>query len=636
MKSSIKKTGNKFAPLKATLALLLTVTALWANPHRVLKIGDRGSLSFRTNEVIVKYKKHISAFAAMNNSQQAFGSTTVRALMHTPAGEGPTHLIKALRSKSVDEAIADFANNPDVEFAQPNYIYHATAVPNDPQYGQLWGLKNSAQSITSPIYTTNNPGTTGRDINAETAWNTITNCSSVVVAVVDSGVNYTHEDLAANMVSGSYTCPGGTGTRGCDFVGTGDNNPMDVNGHGTHVAGTIGAVGNNGTGTTGVCWTAQILAVRVLDASASGTTADIVEGLNFAAGTSAGQGNAKVINMSLGGPSFDTAFNNALTTAQNNGAVVVVAAGNATQNHNTTPSYPCDYAQSNIICVAAVDQSYAIATFSDFDTNATAANRKVDIAAPGTNIRSAYFGTTTTINDTFNTSGSLNWTLAGDGGWAYSTCSGNLPASLITPPGWCAGTIPGNFINNRAYKNFNLSGYSAAVVNFVAWVDLKQTGDHWAVFASSTGGDPWLFGTTLIDVTGVLNMTTAEPLSFDISACNTAACTIGFQYQTDFNNNVADDGVLVSSFSISGQSVTTNAYQLENGTSMAAPHVAGIAALIRARNPSYTVTDTVNAILEGGDAIAGLAANTKSGRVADANGSLLYIPDTTGLALVSP
>src|SRR6266705_2422094 len=191
---------------------------------------------------------------------------------------------------------------------QPNYIYHAAAVPNDTQYAQLWAFKNTGQTITTGTYSPTN-GTTGDDMNIEPAWGHITDCSSVVVAVVDSGVNYTQEDLAANMWNGGFNFP----NHGFDYVDS-DNDPMDLNGHGTHVAGIIGAVGNNAKGTTGVCWTASIMAVRVLDATGSGSDVTIIQGIDFAITNS-----AKVINMSLGhGGPFSQAFSDAITSAQNN------------------------------------------------------------------------------------------------------------------------------------------------------------------------------------------------------------------------------------------------------------------------------------------------------------------------------
>ncbi len=602
--------------------------------------------AFVPGEVIVQYRTYVSGSAAMSYSRRLGLPEGVRALRHTIRGKGPMHVNRIRPGQNLQQAIAAFQSNPDVEYAQPNYVYRALTAPNDTKYGDMWGLKNTGQTVSDETYSpsvgsSNNPGTSGMDIGAETAWDTITNCSSVVVAVIDSGVNYNHEDLTSNMANGSYTCPGGTGSRGCDFVGTGDSDPMDPNGHGTHVAGTIGAVGNNSTGTTGVCWQATILAVRVLNAAGSGVTADIVEGINFAAGTSAGQGQAKVINMSLGNSTSDTAMSNAIAAARDNDVVVVVAAGNDGNNHSTggQGKFPCDFTHENILCVAAVDQAFTIADFSDRDTNATAANRHVDLGAPGTNVHSTYFGTETEITDDFNSAGSLDWTVSGTAVWAYD--GGCItPPMLVAPTAWCSGTAPANSINSVVYKNFNLSAYDAgASLSLGLWLDLDDSSDFFQIRQSPSGGNPVVTSgnSTLLSQFGP-NIHTGgfADLSFDVSTCNTAACTVGFWYVTDTNTNQSFDGVGLVGFTITGKTFATNQYKVLDGTSMAAPHVAGIATMIRARNPNFTYTDTIAAIAEGGTVVAGLSGTTRYGKVANAANGLKYIPQTTGVGLSTP
>ena len=337
--------------------------------------------------------------------------------------------VKVGTGQTVEAALAAYQNDPNVEYVQPNYLYHTTATPNDPQYGQLWAFKNTGQTVLRHrTYTTNNPGTTGDDMNIEKAWDHITDCSSVVVAVVDTGVNYNQQDLAGNMWNGGATYP----NHGYNFVDN-NNDPMDLNGHGTHVAGIIGAVGNNATGTTGVCWKASIMAVRALDATGSGTTANIIQGINFAV-----TNGAKVINMSLGGGgAFDRLFSDAIADAQNADVVVVVAAGNdgANNDSGTTPTYPCNFTQPNLVCVAALDQSYALASFSNYGSTS------VDVGAPGTNILSTWAGTKTVITDNFST----GWTKTSttSGGWTTGTLSvGGVPTPfLVNPANYPAGHI---------------------------------------------------------------------------------------------------------------------------------------------------------------------------------------------------
>jgi thermitase len=279
--------------------------------------------------------------------------------------------------QTVEAALAAYRSDPSVEHVQPNYIYHAAAMPNDIQAGQLWAFRNSGQTVTTGTYAPN-AGTAGDDMNIEPAWDRITDCSSVVVAVLDSGVDYTHEDLASNMWNGGSGFP----HHGHDFADN-DNDPMDPSGHGTHVAGIIGAVGNNGTGTTGVCQRARIMAVRVLDTTGSVTTLVAVQGIAFAV-----THGARVINMSFSGQFFDQLFSDAVTNAQNSDVVVVVVAGNEANDNDAAGStrYPCNFTQTNLVCVAALDQNFALATFSNWGATS------VDVGAPGTNILSTWAG----------------------------------------------------------------------------------------------------------------------------------------------------------------------------------------------------------------------------------------------------
>ncbi len=217
------------------------------------------------------------------------------------AHQGKTSFLrlKLKPGQDVGAAIQSLTAQPWVVHVQPNYIYHATALPNDPHFSEYWGLQNTGQLVNGVT------GTTGADISAVRAWDETTNCSAMVVAVIDTGVDYNHPDLTANIWANAGEVLDGTDTdgngfiddvRGWDFV-QGDNDPMDFNEHGTHVSGTIGAVGNNAVGGTGICWNVQIMPLRVLNSVDSGTTADIAAAVDYAAANG-----ARVINMSLGAP----------------------------------------------------------------------------------------------------------------------------------------------------------------------------------------------------------------------------------------------------------------------------------------------------------------------------------------------
>ena len=295
---------------------------------------------------------------------------------------------------SVRDGISRFRMAAGVEQAQPNFIYRTEATPNDPRFPELVGLKNTGQI----------GGTAGADIDAEPAWNITTGSSSVVVAILDLGVNYNHEDLSANM----WRNPGETGTdsggankatNNIDDDGNGyiddvfgidtinhDSNPMDDQGHGTHVAGTIGAVGNNGIGVVGVNWSVAMMAIKTHDSAGNGTSASVIEGFQYAAMMRFRGVNVRVTNSSWGGapeaPSFDQALKDAIDLAGNAGILNVCAAGNAANNNDAAPFYPASYDSPSIIAVAASDQSDDRAGFSSYGATS------VDVAAPGVGILS--------------------------------------------------------------------------------------------------------------------------------------------------------------------------------------------------------------------------------------------------------
>jgi subtilisin family serine protease len=555
-------------------------------------------------EVLVKFKP-----AAIAHAQ----ATTVAALGHTVLAHlnqaGWMH-IKLGGGQSVTDALLSYQSDPNVETAQPNYIYHAAVAPNDTQYGQLWAFKNTGQTVTGGTYAPTS-GTPGDDINIEPAWAHITDCRSVVVAVVDSGVNYNQEDLAANMWNGGVSFP----NHGFDYVDN-DNDPMDLIGHGTHVAGIIGATGSNAKGVTGVCQQASIMAVRVLDTMGSGTTATITQGIAFAVSNG-----AKVINISIGGGTFDPAFSNAITTAQDSDVVVVVAAGNENSNNELTPVYPCNFTQTNIICVAALDQNYTLASFSNFGVTS------VDVGAPGTNILSTWTGAQTTITDNFNTSGTLNWTTTG--GWAYRLLAfGGNPVDVLANPTTFPSGAYANSADNRVYKVFSLNGAAAAILSFSIQFAI-QPGDFLNLNYRSSGGDPFVGGVQLDSANGTTSGNVVQSTPYDLSPCISATCSVGFQLLT--NASGTDQGVGILDFSIETLQLNSTTYKIEGGTSMASPEVAGLAAMLRAYNPQFTYTDTVNAIKNGGRSISALAGITTTGKVIDVMSSLARINPPTGL-----
>lgn len=257
----------------------------------------------------------------------------------------------------------------------PNYELRALATPNDSQYSQLWGM---------------------RAIDAPSAWNHSTGSDSLVVAVIDTGIDYNHPDLQANMWRNPAEVSSGVDSDGNGYIddifgiNARDNNgnPMDDNGHGTHVAGTIGAVGNNGIGVAGVNWNVKIMALKFLAANGSGSLLDAIEAIDYMTAMRQRGVNIRISNNSWGGGGYSQALYDAIGRARSAGIIFVAAAGNESNNNDVSPAYPAGYQLSSVVPVAAIDSGRNLASFSNYGANT------VKIAAPGVSILSTYLNGT--------------------------------------------------------------------------------------------------------------------------------------------------------------------------------------------------------------------------------------------------
>ena len=281
---------------------------------------------------------------------------------------------------SVSNAIAFFQRSQLVKYAEPDYIMHLTDIPNDPHFwnGDQWSLINVGQY----------GGTPGADIDATNAWSIQNSASNVIVAVVDTGIRYTHEDLAANLWHNPQENADGytNDLYGINLVnnGRGNGDPWDDYGHGTHIAGIIGAVGNNGVGIAGICWNVQLMALKFIDTNGNGTVADAIACLDFAASHG-----AQVVNASWGDFGFTSAaLWDAVNMLRNQNILFIAAAGNSGNDNDVTQFYPASYAASldNVIAVAATDRHDNLAPWSDYGP------LSVQIAAPGDPIYSCWNG----------------------------------------------------------------------------------------------------------------------------------------------------------------------------------------------------------------------------------------------------
>ncbi len=356
------------------LLVLLGLTLLGGFDRTRTK-GSAARGDYVAGELLVKVRDEATLSKLLNRET---GVEKIREV----AGSGWT-LLRLPQGLAAATAIERFRSLVGVEAVQPNFIYRTQASVNDPRFSDLYGLGK---------------------IQAPQAWDRTTGIRDVVVAVIDLGIDYNHEDLSANM----WRNPGETGTdaSGRDKASNGvdddengykddvfgidainrDSDPMDDSGHGTHVAGTIGAVGNNAKGVVGVNWTVSLMALKTHDASGNGTSASVVEAFRYAALMRRRGVNVRVTNSSWGGapeaPAYDQALKDAIDEAGAAGILNVCAAGNGNNNNDLGPFYPATYDSPSIVSVAASDQNDNRAGFSSYGATT------VDLAAPGVSILS--------------------------------------------------------------------------------------------------------------------------------------------------------------------------------------------------------------------------------------------------------
>jgi alpha-tubulin suppressor-like RCC1 family protein/subtilisin family serine protease len=311
----------------------------------------------------------------LNKINQKYGGTIRKKML------APNTYLVAFAAQNVDAlplAISNFQNEvSNIAYVEPDYIAHAIGIPNDTKFSQLWGMHNTGQT----------GGTADADIDAPEAWGIATGSSAVKVGVIDTGVDYNHQDLAANIWTNSGEIPGNgidddangfiDDVRGWNFYGD-NNNPMDDNEHGSHCSGTIGGVGNNATGVAGVNWRVSIVPIKFLSGSGSGSLSDGVDAIYYA--TKVG---VHLTSNSWGGSGFMQSMKDAIEDANQKGILFVAAAGNSYANSDTSPLYPAAYNNGNIVSVAATDHKDQLAYFSNYGATS------VDLGAPGVNVVSS-------------------------------------------------------------------------------------------------------------------------------------------------------------------------------------------------------------------------------------------------------
>lgn len=341
-------------------------------------------------EVLVKFRQ--SATTASISSAKQFADVD----LDRKVGGTGLRLLRS-RSKNVATLMEELSARGDVLYVEPNRIITVTAVPNDARFAELWGLQNTGQTVGTSA------GVFGVDIGAASAWDVSTGSRSNVVAVIDTGVDYNHPDLAANMWSapapftvniGGQVIQCEAGTHGYDTI-TKTCNPVDEYNHGTHVAGTIGAVGGNGEGIVGVNHTASLMAIKFMDATGSGNIAGAIDAIEFAVQVKqifGADANVRVLSNSWGwNGEASQALLDEINRANSADMLFVAGAGNGgadrlSDDNDVAPFYPGSYTAPNVISVAATNNQDALTAFSNYGKNS------VHLAAPGELILSTIIG----------------------------------------------------------------------------------------------------------------------------------------------------------------------------------------------------------------------------------------------------
>ena len=375
--------------MKANLsALTLALLPVLANAS--VELTPKQSITYKSDSILVVYKDDASKLdrRAVRNTVRA----KISDLNNDEIDDRYNNLGKGRLAKfkldgiSVKNALEKLRKNPAVLYAEPDYIVSKAGIPNDARFDELWGMHNTGQT----------GGVDDADIDAPEAWDISTGSRDVVVGVIDTGVDYNHPDLTANM----WVNPGEIADDGIDNDNNGfiddvhginaisnSGDPMDDNGHGTHVSGTIGATGNDGVGVAGVNHNVSIIGCKFLDGNGDGSTSDALTCIDYFVDLKNNHNvDVSTLNNSWGGGGFSQTLYDAITATSDANILFVAAAGNSGSDNDASPSYPSSYDHDSILAVAGTNHTDAMYTSSQYGLTS------VDIAAPARNVLSTVPG----------------------------------------------------------------------------------------------------------------------------------------------------------------------------------------------------------------------------------------------------
>lgn len=526
------------------------------------KVSGREA-QYAEGEVLVKFKpgNTLAGAAVLAAGLSVDGVREFRIL--SKLRERPYLLFRSARH-STAELLAALQADPEVEAVSPNYRRRLQRLPNDPKFAKLWGMIK---------------------INAPTAWEKTVGSPEVVLAVLDTGVDYRHEDLAANMWRNPGETPGngidddGNGFRddvfGYDFasdrLGNNDSDPMDIDAHGTHVAGIMAAVGDNGAGVCGVAWNVRIMALKGFRPDMYIYDSDSIEAVEYAVLMKRDYGiNLVAISASFGGSSDSPLQSDAIAAAGSQGIAVVCAAGNDGTDNEATPFYPASYDLPNIIAVAATDSNDQLASFSNYGANS------VDLAAPGAGI----FSTVPAGK------GLEAWLKSGDDVFDANALefSGLTSAAGLTRPVYDCG------------RGQNAGSFPSAVSGNIA---LIERGD--STFNEKT--------------TQARNAGAAAVVIYNNEPGNFSGTLGNAGNWIPVVSLSREDGLQVKARGVHPVTLVNSLanYGIMDGTSMAAPHVCGALGLLAAQFPGDDLSKRISRLYSGADRLASLENKMKTG-----------------------
>ncbi len=617
---------------KSTILLILFLFFITAVAHagipvkgaskKILTDENRKSIiPYAEGELLVKFVKGVDA----NSVNQIAGSRSMQvkkrfALLSRRTGN---EIVLMKSSGTTEQMILALKNHPAVAAISPNYRRQLATTPNDTRYAELWGLNNTGQT----------GGVADGDIDAPEAWQITTGSSSAIVAVIDTGIAYSHPDLSANVWINSAEASGrplidddGNGyiddILGYDAAGTNgifpDMDPMDGYGHGTHCAGTIGAMGNNNLGVVGVNWNVKLMALKMFDDSGeNGLDSFAIACIEYAVDQKVNRGqNVVAINASWGGADYDDLLKTAIDVAGAAGIVFCAAAGNDGTDNDTTPHYPSSYNSSNIIAVTATDHSD---TYGGLNYGATS----VDIGAPGIGILSTIPITLdpTIFYDDME-SGAGNWTTGGsNNSWGITTDNEFISNPALQNPTNFWSDSPGvdYLVNTDSYlavaADIDLSGYfrNRVGISFdAAWLlDAGFDNDRAYLEISNNSGANWVVLGECVNAAGYMYFWQTK--EFEVPELfKTANFRFRFHFVSDSTDSGWMAGWLIDNVGVGIYSYD-NSYASWNGTSMATPHVAGAVALLASYHTADTVAQRIDRILSNVDLLPTLDGKCVTG-----------------------